>query len=153
LEAAMIDLLGPLVIAGLAGSFGSRLKHDPVAHPPKGALLYRGYDRGGVLIIKGWLFIRLHDSADVDGEWCLDRVGDPENTGPQIGLGALRGRIEGTKLSLNLNPGFADFNVSLNGMYDGAVFTGVWRYKTIRGIVSEGAFEAARHEDLTGTSL
>ncbi len=141
----MIEWIGPLVLCGVTGSFGSRLNHDPIAHPPKGALLYRGYDQGGVLIVRGWLAVNLHDSTIVDGEWCLDKVGDPENTGPQIGLGSLHGRLEERKMTLNLNPGFTDFNVSLVGTYGGDSFTGIWRYRTLRGVVNEGPFEAAKH--------
>ena len=37
-----------------------------------------------------------------------------------------------------------DFNVSLTGAFDAVSFKGTWRYSTIRGLVSEGAFEAIK---------
>jgi len=140
----MIDFTACFAIAAMFGSFGSRLKHDPTRHPPKGAFLYRGFDSAGKLIIRGWLSINADGEGVVDGAWCLDRIGAPDDIGPQIGLGRLRGRIEGPRLSLNLNPGFFDFHVSLSGAFDEASFRGTWRYTTIRGIVSEGAFEAVK---------
>ncbi len=140
----MIDFTTCFAIAATFGSFGSRLKHDPTRHPPKGAFLYRGYDSAGKLVIRGWLSMNVDGDGCVDGSWCLDRVGSPENIGPQIGLGRLRGRIEAARLSVNLNPGFFDFHVSLAGAFDEASFRGTWRYATIRGPVSEGAFEAIR---------
>lgn len=142
----MTDLLAYAFLAATFGSFGSRLKHNPLDHPPKEAFHYRGYDGAEKLIIKGWLVIIVENSKDVIGEWCLDRVGDPDNTGPQIGLGGLRGHLEGTQLAVNLNPGFADFNVFLSGTFDGASFKGRWRYSTVRGAMNEGAFEAVRPE-------
>jgi len=140
----MIDFTTCFAIAATFGSFGSRLKHDPTRHPPKGAFLYRGYDSTGKLVIRGWLSMNVDGDGCVEGTWCLAKVGAPENIGPQIGIGRLHGRIEASRLSLNLNPGFLDFNVSLAGAFDGASFRGTWRYRTIRGLVSEGAFEAVK---------
>ena len=142
----MIDVTSCFILAATFGSFGCRLKHNPIEHPPKGAFLYRGFDSAGTLVIRGWLAMDAGDVERVEGEWCLDRVGTPDDIGPQIGLGRLRGQIEGTELSLNLNPGFMDFNVSLDGTFDSVSFKGTWRYSTIRGVVSEGAFEATKPE-------
>jgi hypothetical protein len=74
----MIDVPICFVLAATFGSFGCRLKHNPIEHPPKGAFLYRGFDSAGTL--------------------------------------------------------------------DSVSFKGTWRYSTIRGIVSEGAFEAIKPE-------
>ena len=142
----MIDVTSCLVLAATFGSFGCRLKHNPVEHPPKGALLYGGRDNAGRLIIRGWLFINTDDRERVEGEWCLDRIGSPDDIGPQIGLGRLRGRLDGDHLSLNLNPGFMDFNVSLTGTFDAVSFRGTWRYTTLQGIVNEGPFAAVKEE-------
>lgn len=140
----MNELIVCVALAAVFGPFGSRVKHNPANHPPKNAFLYRGYDSGDRLVIKGWLRFVVEDATDVVGEWCLDRVGDPDDIGPQVGVGSLRGRAEGPRLSLNLNPGFADFHVLLNGALDGTSFKGTWRYSTVRGPVSEGTFEAAQ---------
>jgi hypothetical protein len=133
-------------VAAALGSFGYRLVHDPLRHPPKGAYLYRGFDNAGTLIVRGWLVINADDSGRVDGEWCLDRVGTAENIGPQIGLGSLCGRREGSQLALNLNPSFTDFNVSLDGAFNGNSYKGAWRYSAVRGTMSMGTFEALRND-------
>jgi len=133
-----------LMIGALFGPYGLRVKHDPTEHPPKGALRYSGYDRGGILIIRGWLIIQTYGPFDVVGDWCLDKVGEPEDTGPQIGRGSLHGKLEGSKLTVNLNPGFAHFNVSLSGVYTGSSFRGTWCYATAKRSVSDGAFEAVK---------
>jgi len=138
----MNELICCVALAAVFGPFGSRLKHSPINHPPRDALNYRGYDSGEKLVIRGWLRIDVRESGDVSGEWCLDRVGDPDNIGPQVGVGSLRGRLEGTRLSCNLNPGFADFNVLLHGSYDGTSYKGQWRYGTVKGPMSEGTFSA-----------
>jgi hypothetical protein len=135
-------ILEVLMMGAFVGPYGLRVKHDPTEHPPKGAFRYRGYDRGGILIIRGWLLIDRYGSSEVVGEWCLDKIGEPDDTGPQIGRGSLHGDLEGAQLRINLNPGFAHFNVSLTGAYNGASFIGVWRYATSRRTVSEGTFEA-----------
>lgn len=142
----MGGIVEALAIGALFGSYGLRVEHDPAEHPPKGALRYSGYDRGGTLIIRGWLVIEIYGSSEAAGEWCLSRVGDPENTGPQIGLGSLHGRIDGADLTVSLNPGFVDFNVSLHGVYGGTSFKGVWRYATVKRTVNDGAFEAVKIE-------
>jgi hypothetical protein len=142
----MIDFTYCIALAAMFRSFGCRVKHDPIEHPPKGAFLYRGYDSAGKLIIRGWLAMKTGDAERVEGQWCLDRVGTPDILGPQIGLGRLLGRLEGTRLTLNLNPGFLDFNVSLDGTFAAASYKGTWRYSTIRGIVGEGPFEAVKRE-------
>jgi hypothetical protein len=146
----MIDYTACFFVAAALGSFGYRLAHDPIKHPPKGAFLYRGFDGAGTLVIRGWLVIIADDAELVDGEWCLERVGSPENIGPQIGLGSLRGRRDGTRLSVNLNPFFTDFNVSLDGAFNTVSYKGAWRYNTLRGTVSEGTFEAVRKEERNG---
>jgi hypothetical protein len=142
----MMDLTAFLFVAAATGSFGYRLAHDPIKHPPKGAFLYRGFDGAGALVVHGWLVINEDDAGRVDGEWCLDQVGSPENIGPQIGLGSLRGKREGAMLSLNLNPFYADFNVTLDGSFNTVSFKGTWRYNTIRGTVGVGTFEAVRSD-------
>lgn len=146
----MFEVTPCIALAALFGSFGCRLAHDPIKHPPKDAYIYRGYDSAGKLVIRGWLAIIADDPERIDGEWCLDRVGSPDNIGPQIGLGRLRGKLEGARLSLNLNPGFMDFNVSLEGEFDADSFKGTWRYNTVRGIAGEGRFEATQKEGLNG---
>jgi hypothetical protein len=145
-EAIMIDCASYLALAALFGMLNSRNKRDPIDRPPKGALQYSGFDKNGKPVVRGWISLDVRESAVIDGEWCLDRVGDPGDIGPQLGLGTLTGRLEGADLYINLNPGFADFNVFLIGTYDGTTYKGKWRYSTVRGPASEGTFEAARKE-------
>lgn len=139
-----MDFITYFVMAATFGSFGCGLKNKLVKHPPSGAFLYRGYDSAGKLVIRGWLAMNAGAAESVDGEWCLDSVGSPDTIGPQTGRGRFRGQLEGTQLSLNLNPGFMDFNVTLTGAFDAASFKGTWRYSTIRGVAGEGTFEALK---------
>ena len=143
----MSAIIGSLAIGALFGTYGLRVNHDPIEHPPNGALRYSGYDRGGMLIIKGWIVINLYGFSEAVGEWCLDRVGDPENTGPQVGRGSLHGSLDGAELSVSLNPGFVDFHVLLTGVYLGTSFKGIWRYATVKRTVNEGSFEATRQDE------
>jgi hypothetical protein len=140
----MIDCASYLALAALVGLVDGRSMRDPLESPPKGALQYNGFDKNGDAIVHGWIFFDVGDSALIDGEWCLDRVGTPGDIGPQLGLGALSGRLEGTTLFINLNPGYTDFNVFLAGTFDGTTYKGKWRYSKLRGAVNEGTFAAAR---------
>ncbi|MDD4857177.1 MAG: hypothetical protein PHD74_03625 [Candidatus Krumholzibacteria bacterium] len=142
----MIHYTCLLALAALVGMVEGRSKRNPLDCPPKGALQYSGYDKNGEAIVRGWIFFSVGESADIDGEWCLDRVGTPGDIGPQLGLGALSGRLEGSSLFINLNPGYTDFNVFLAGTFDGTTYKGKWRYSRLRGAVNEGTFAAALME-------
>jgi len=148
----MFDWISCFALAAPLGLLDGRSPYDPMEHPTKGALQYKGYDKDGNAVVHGWLFLDVRESADIDGEWYLERVGEPGDIGPQLGLGPLRGRREGTNLYVNLNPSYAELNVLLSGTYNGTTYKGKWSYSTIRGLAKEGTFEAARVEKTASAS-
>jgi len=102
-----------------------------------------------VEIARGKLAITSDDSLSVAGHWSIQAVGTPENIGPQIGEGELRGYWWYGRLLVDLNPGVYDYNVRLVGRYgyDGQRYKGRWGYSTIAGVQNEGSFTAHRTED------
>ncbi len=58
---------------------------------PEGAYEYSGYDSTGVKIVQGWMKVFIDDSTGVTGKWKFEKIGNPENIGPQIGSGYLAG--------------------------------------------------------------
>ena len=84
-------------------------------HGPAGAFAYTGYDGSGRPIVTGWLNIDLTDSDSITGEWQLQKIGNPQNIGPQFGSGVLIGGSYQNQLWIELNPQFADNNLQLIG--------------------------------------
>ncbi|MCU0645566.1 MAG: hypothetical protein MUC94_15080 [bacterium] len=111
---------------------------------PAGAYAYTGYDSTGVKIVMGWTKIVFDDNIYISGEWELDKIGDPENIGPQVGSGNLVGSLENHQLFLNLNPDFVDNNVFLTCLYDDQKLTGKWNYSGFPGIINYGTFVAEK---------
>lgn len=119
----------------------------------QGTYLYQAFDSTGTLIVKGWIEIKINESVPpddennyfpIDGKWYLDKIGDPENIGMQVGEGSLIGTIEQDDIRVNLNPGWADNNVFLNGKINGNEITGHWYYSTFVGAINGGAFKATK---------
>lgn len=111
---------------------------------PEGAYAYTGYDSTGVKIVQGWIKINLDDTTNISGEWELDKIGNPENMGPQIGSGNIVGNLTNNQLFLNLNPQYADNNVFLICPYDNQKLAGQWNYSGFPGIINYGTFFAKK---------
>lgn len=111
---------------------------------PKGAYAYSGYDSTGVKIVQGWIKISFDDSTTISGDWELDKIGDPQNIGPQVGTGTLMGNLQNNQLFLNLNPNYIDNNVFLICPYDDPKLTGKWNYAGFPGIINYGSFVAEK---------
>ena len=105
---------------------------------------YSGYDTLGVQIIEGTLLFEYSDSISISGEWDFNVIGSPENIGPQIGEGDYIGIVENNQLWINLNPGWADDNVHLEGTIDGINITGNWVYSVFAGVMNHGTFSAKK---------
>ena len=118
--------------------------------PQTGAYFYQAFDTTGTAVIEGWLRLDLGKPENnvsylaVSGKWQLSKIGDPENIGPQLGDGKLQGTIEKNKIWLDLNPGWADNNVFLNGTIAKNQIEGFWNYSTFVGSVNGGQFTAVR---------
>jgi hypothetical protein len=112
---------------------------DPV---PAGAYAYSGFDSAGRLVVTGSLTLDVQDPAHVAGTWSLQSSGSVQALGPQIGDGQLQGAMNGSNLTVNLNPQQNDNNVFLSGTLDGHTYRGQWTYSGFAGVLNQGSFEA-----------
>jgi hypothetical protein len=124
---------------------------DPVASvPPLGgppaSYSYSAFNSKGQLVVVGSMTVAMMDSRIVSGTWRLECVAQCENVGPQTGTGTLRGSIQESTVTINLNPGWADNNVFLSGSFDKDRFSGTWMWSTFVGPTSEGTFEALKSQ-------
>ena len=111
---------------------------------------YTGYDDAGIPINRGWLGLRFFEGGpydNLDGQWSLTPIGsvDRQDIGSQIGRGSLQGYFNGIlRMQINLNPGWFDDNVILDGyLYDGTYY-GNWRWSVFWGTAASGTFEAVK---------
>ncbi len=112
-----------------------------------GTYRYSGYEDGGGLVITGRITLSTQTNP-VTGRWSLQLAGEPNGpVGPQVGAGQLRGSLAGPRLSVDLNPGWADNNVFLDGQLAGNTWTGRWSYSTFGGTVNGGPFDAVKELD------
>jgi hypothetical protein len=119
---------------------------------PIGDYHYAGYDKSGGLIIEGQLSIILieprrmqsEESIQIKGIWQLNKVGNQEKIGPQVGSGELIGSIIRGEVYINLNPNISDSNVNLKGTIEGKRFHGSWSFDGYAGAINQGTFEATR---------
>ncbi len=105
---------------------------------------YAGFDSTGVKIVAGLLEIKIENNNRVTGNWKFDKIGNPENIGPQTGSGNLSGSLQDSILSLNLNPNYVDNNVLLNAIYDAHTMNGDWMWIGFSGPINHGTFKAVR---------
>jgi hypothetical protein len=112
-----------------------------------GRYAYTAFDSLGVEVARGWLTISSKDSTTISGNWDIGAVGTPDNIGPQVGSGELTGLWHDGQLLIELNPQYADNNVSLIGSYDGERYGGTWMYTGFPGILNHGSFSALRLRD------
>jgi hypothetical protein len=125
---------------------GENIVSNPFPGPEPSTYTYRAYTSAGVLAVSGSITLARTDSTTVAGSWVLNGISSTDRVGPQIGAGTLAGRIEGSKLSINLNPGWADNNVILAGSVEGEKIAGTWSWVTFAGPASSGTFEAVRKQ-------
>ena len=112
---------------------------------PDGVFSYTSYDTTGVALVRGWFTMVWIDSGAIEGEWHFQAVGSPRHIGPQVGSGSLVGGVNGEHLCIELNPQFADNNLSLTGALTNDVFSGQWAWISYIGVTNHGPFIAARN--------
>ena len=126
---------------------------SPISATPPNAYEYQAFDTTGTLVVNGWFKFKVieTDPSDdevnylsIEGEWHLNKIGDPENIGKQVGDGILNGTIENDKIWVNLNPNIADDNVILHGNIDGKKIEGHWYYSIFVGAINGGPFKAEK---------
>jgi hypothetical protein len=117
------------------------------APPHAGVYRYSASEDGGGVVITGRLTL-FAQTNPVTGTWSLSLAGTPEGPiGPQTGDGRLAGEADGSVLRVDLNPGWRDNNVFLDGRREGNVWTGRWSYSTFGGTVNGGRFTADKVAD------
>jgi hypothetical protein len=116
----------------------------PTASTDDGMYAYTSYDSTGQVIVKGLIIINDEDSSNITGHWVLDKIGNPEDIGPQVGSGELIGTITNNEFWFNLNPQFSDNNLLLTGSAENNKFSGNWQWISFIGVTNQGTFEAVK---------
>jgi hypothetical protein len=116
----------------------------PIGSPPT-SYIYRGYNSKDILVVTGSMTLALIDSISISGTWMLECIVPGEKVGPQTGSGTLRGSLQGGRIMVDLNPGWADNNVFLSGSFDKDRISGTWMWSTFVGPTSKGKFEAVKN--------
>jgi hypothetical protein len=96
------------------------------------------------LAVTGWFTMEEPEPGSIRGEWHFGYVHEPVDVGPQVGDGILVGTIEADRIMINLNPGWHDYNVNLDGVLTDNRYVGKWTYSVFTGLRSQGRFEATR---------
>jgi len=109
-----------------------------------GTYSYTAYDSTGIIVAKGQIELNFRDSTKISGEWNIQQVGNPDNIGPQIGMGKLEGFYAQNELIIELNPHNVDNNLQLIGEHKNSYLRGNWFYISFIGITNQGTFEAEK---------
>jgi hypothetical protein len=105
---------------------------------------YRAFNSKGDLAVNGTMTLTLVNTTSIAGTWTFVAIIPSDKIGPQVGTGRLTGTIQNSSISIDLNPGWADNNVFLQGTVSSDRFTGRWMWSTIIGPTADGTFEAVR---------
>ncbi|MGA3244173.1 MAG: hypothetical protein ABSE41_06140 [Bacteroidota bacterium] len=106
--------------------------------------IYKAYNSKGDLAVSGTMTLVGIDTTSVSGTWSFVEVLPSEKVGPQVGTGNLTGTIQKSSISINLNPGWVDNNVFLQGTVSADSITGRWMWSTFIALTAEGKFQAIR---------
>lgn len=97
-------------------------------------------------LLSGTLDLVVHEDSTITGSWTIAWVPGADTTtrvGDQVGSGALTGRLwSDTVVVLDLNPGYADNNVTLGGACTVNGLAGTWTWSGIAGPMTHGRFTA-----------
>ncbi len=110
-----IALITLCLVSPACEDHGENPINDPFPGTQPSTYSYRAYTSAGVLAVVGTCTLARTDSTSIGGAWSLEGVSSIDRIGPQVGAGTLAGQLKGSKLSVNLNPGWADNNVILTG--------------------------------------
>jgi hypothetical protein len=98
-----------------------------------GKFNYTAYDTLGTELYRGSIVLFQLDS-EITGTWKFE---DGRS-------GELEGTIRDGDISLNLNPGYVDNNLLLQGSLSGSKFSGWWQQIGFPGIMGQGRFIALK---------
>jgi hypothetical protein len=110
----------------------------------EGSYFYASFDTSNTPIVTGTFTLEMIDSIQISGSWSFDKVGDPQNIGPQTGKGNLIGQIKGKEIWIELNPQYVDNNLSLTGAFVNDLIEGDWVWIGFPGPLNWGSFEAKK---------
>ena len=136
-----------IVLLSLSLVFSCEKDDSPIGFEPgpPGSFTYESYDTLGIQIVYGWLEYELVDSVKIEGSWKLNSLSTRTDIGPQVGEGKLIGHIEGTSISMELNPQFRDNNLSLVGKINNNRIEGKWYWMSYIGVTNWGTFKAMKN--------
>lgn len=122
---------------------------SPSTPPPEndGTFQYSATNGAGKTLLVGKLVLVFTNDSVITGTWQLapaPGVQASEIPGSQVGSGSLRGRRVDGKIVLDLNPGFADNNVTLEASSARSGYTGTWSWSSFAGPQAGGSFKAVR---------
>lgn len=135
-----------IVLLALLFSFASCEDDDSLVGPtPSGAYSYTSFDSLGMAIVRGWFTMIHEDSTKLIGNWSFEKIGNPQDIGPQVGAGKLVGGVDQDRAWVELNPQYRDHNLQLIGTIKGNKFSGKWMWLSLAGISNHGTFEAIKN--------
>jgi len=136
-----------IVLLSLSLIISCEKDDSPIGFEPgtPGSFTYQSYDTLGIQIVYGWLKIEPIDSVNIKGSWQLYSLSTRNDIGPQVGEGKLLGHIEGTSISMELNPQFKDNNLSLVGIINNNRIEGKWYWMSFIGVTNWGTFKAIKN--------
>ncbi len=136
-----------IVLLALLFSFAScdNESNSLVGPTPSGAYSYTSFDSLGMAIVRGWFTMIHEDSTKLIGNWSFQKIGNPQDVGPQVGAGKLVGGVDQDKIWVELNPQYRDHNLQLQGSITGNKFSGEWMWLSLAGISNHGTFVAIKN--------
>jgi hypothetical protein len=132
----------------IAAAVGVLLAAGCTDHPAApgslaGIYHYTAYTAADSAAVAGTITLIESEPAVLTGRWALGAVDPGANVGPQTGAGTLRGS-GAPGVTIDLNPGWADNNVFLEGTASGRVISGTWQWTTLTGPAAGGRFVMTR---------
>lgn len=115
-----------------------------VAPVLQGTYQYTSFESTGIKIVEGWMALNPVNSSQFTGEWHFQQLTAVEAIGLQVGDGQLVGTVVKDTIWIELNPGYADNNVSLRGTVLRETIRGEWVYTTFTGPRNHGTFVATK---------
>jgi hypothetical protein len=122
---------------------------SPSTPPPEsdGTFQYSATNAAGKTLLVGKIALVFANDSVITGTWQLapaPGVDAKDIPGSQVGSGTLRGRRVDGKLVLDLNPGYADNNVTLEASSATSGYSGTWSWSSFAGPQAGGKFKAVR---------
>ncbi len=119
-------------------------KKNTIVDPGVDQWHYTALDSTGTTIVSGTMSFFLPDSGRFEGQWSLQKTGNPSRIGHQAGNGSIVGFVNDSTVNINLNPYRIDDNVILVADFDHLVLRGKWMWVGFSGVLNHGTFTLTR---------